>query len=240
MVSRTLFTVILIGIVTALLLTGCFEKNITVTTKGDQRLINLPQPDTNGRLPLEQTIKQRRSRRYFSNASLTQQELGQILWAAQGITGSKGHRSAPSAFGSYPITLYVMVANVDGIAQGVYQYFPELHAMKRILNGNAHREITMATPGQAWYNDAAAIIIIAGNFNKIPVYAQRHKQEFVIMETGCIAENIYLQCESYGLATTLIGIPNRGDRLNVSLQLDKNDLTLALMPVSHPSSKNKE
>ena len=58
--------------------------------------ITLPQPRTSSDVSLEAAIARRRSTRRFSPASLTLEQIGQLLWAAQGITGNKDVlRAAP-------------------------------------------------------------------------------------------------------------------------------------------------
>ncbi len=65
--------------------------------------ISLPPPDRTGRIPLEQALARRRSLREFAARALTEQELSQLLWAAQGITHPDGLRTAPSAGALYPL-----------------------------------------------------------------------------------------------------------------------------------------
>ncbi len=60
--------------------------------------IELPPPVTKGKISLEETILKRRSQRLFLPKDLTLEQIGQLLWAAQGITAGSGkYRSAPSA-----------------------------------------------------------------------------------------------------------------------------------------------
>jgi hypothetical protein len=68
-----------------------------VTRTSESQMTPLPPPRVKGTLTLEETLAQRRSIREFSDASLALTELGQLLWAAQGITGLGGGRTAPSA-----------------------------------------------------------------------------------------------------------------------------------------------
>ncbi|MGB9718438.1 MAG: hypothetical protein ACPL4E_08380 [Thermoproteota archaeon] len=45
------------------------------------------------------------------------EEVSQLLWAAQGITGPQGLRTAPSAGALYPLKVYLVVGSVKGLAQ---------------------------------------------------------------------------------------------------------------------------
>ncbi len=73
----------------------------------------LPRPALAGTMSLEETLVQRRSVREFKATPLTPAEIGQLLWAAQGITHERGYRTAPSAGALYPLEVYV--ATPDGV-----------------------------------------------------------------------------------------------------------------------------
>jgi nitroreductase len=65
----------------------------------------LPLPDTDGGISLNRALKERRTIRTLKNDSLTLEAVSQLLWAAQGITDDKGHRTAGSAFEAYPLEI---------------------------------------------------------------------------------------------------------------------------------------
>ena len=54
--------------------------------------------------------------REFSKRLLTEEQIGQLLWAAQGITAPEGLRTAPSAGALYGLEVYVATA------AGFYRY----------------------------------------------------------------------------------------------------------------------
>ena len=72
--------------------------------------MKLPTPKFDGEISLEKTIKDRRTVRSFTSSHLTQEQLSQLTWAAQGITADRGYlRAAASAGALYPIDLYAVV-----------------------------------------------------------------------------------------------------------------------------------
>jgi nitroreductase len=75
--------------------------------------ITLPEPDIVGAMTLEETLQLRRSVRQFMEPPLTETQIGQLLWAAQGITYPSGLRTAPSAGALYPLEVYA--ATQDGL-----------------------------------------------------------------------------------------------------------------------------
>ncbi len=52
-------------------------------------IINLPSPQLKGNVSLEETIARRRAVRKYREDPLSLPQLSQILWSAQGITGSR-------------------------------------------------------------------------------------------------------------------------------------------------------
>jgi hypothetical protein len=63
----------------------------------------LPEPATPTSGSLEEAIATRRSIRELEPRALTEAQVGQLLWAAQGITDDAGRRAAPSAGATYPL-----------------------------------------------------------------------------------------------------------------------------------------
>jgi len=73
-------------------------------------IIKLSQPRSEGSLPVETALSKRRSVREYKKEPLTLADVGQLAWAAQGITHPAGLRTAPSAGALYPLELYVLSA----------------------------------------------------------------------------------------------------------------------------------
>ena len=88
--------------------------------------IQLPRPARSGVVSLEEALSQRRSTREFASGPLSERQLSQLLWAAQGATSSDGYRTAPSAGALYPLEIYVVLAT------GFYHYDPDRHRLDRI------------------------------------------------------------------------------------------------------------
>jgi hypothetical protein len=64
--------------------------------------VALPTPRYDSATSVEEALLKRRSIRDYKDEPLTLAELGQLLWAAQGITDLAGFRTAPSAGALYP------------------------------------------------------------------------------------------------------------------------------------------
>jgi SagB-type dehydrogenase family enzyme len=159
----------------------------------------LPQPKTSGKVSLEEAILQRRSRRKFTSKGL---EIGQLLWAAQGITARRGglnFRVAPSAGALYPLEIYALTK------EGMYQYIPEGHKLENISDRDLRGELAGAALDQRSVASGALDIVICAVFERITSkYGQRGSQ-FVYLEAGHAAQNVHLQAVALGLASVPVG-----------------------------------
>jgi len=119
------------------LITGaCIDEGETEQNTRQEDEIMLPEPRTTGEISIEEAMLHRRSVRRYTKEAITLNDLSQLLWAAQGITSGEGFRTAPSAGALYPLEVYVVAGNVDGLAGGVYRYRVDGHTLQRIRDGD--------------------------------------------------------------------------------------------------------
>ena len=52
---------------------------------------------------------------------MTLDEVAQLVWAAQGRMDPAGLRTAPSAGALYPLEVFVVTGNVEGLPNGIYR-----------------------------------------------------------------------------------------------------------------------
>ncbi len=168
-------------------------------------VIRLPQPDTVGKVTVEQALWSRRSVRGFAAEALTLDEVGQALWAAQGLNRGRVRRTAPSAGATYPMELHLLAGNVQGLEPGLYRYLVGDHALALMQGGDKRAELADAALGQASIRTAAAVLVLAADYPRTTrVYGERGNR-YVHMEAGHIGENVHLQCEALGLGTVMVG-----------------------------------
>ncbi|WP_327053310.1 SagB/ThcOx family dehydrogenase [Halomicrococcus gelatinilyticus] len=171
--------------------------------------VALPSPDREGDLAVEAAIANRRSRREYADEPLSTAELGQLLWAAQGVTEpSTGHRAAPSAGATYPLELYAVVGEggVADLPAGVYHYRPKSHSVERTRRGDVQAELRDAAVDQEWVGAGAVDVVVTGvDRRTVQRYGARGRRRYVPMEAGHAAENLYLQAEALDLAMVTIG-----------------------------------
>ena len=192
--------------------------------------IILPQPRYDGDVSVEEAILHRRSVRDYTDQALNLHEVAQLLWAAQGITDQRGFRAAPSAGATYPLEVYIVTGNVEGVAPGIYRYEPQAHKLLKVVDGDKREALAVAALDQEWVAQGAINIVIAAIYERTTGrYGQRGIM-YVHMEAGHAAQNVYLQAVALNLGTVVIGAFH-DDQVAKILELPDNEVPLYIMPV---------
>ena len=190
--------------------------------------ISLSKPSTDSDISLEYTIEKRRSVRRFKGDDLTLKQIGQLLWAAQGITDKRrGFRTAPSAGALYPMELYVVKKD------GLYHYLPQSHQIERLRDKDLRRELSEAALGQKCVLDAPVDIIICAVFERVTSKYGRRGIRYTHIEAGHIAQNIHLQAVSLGMGSVPIGAFLDEEVINI-LNLPEREKPLYIIAVGYP------
>lgn len=196
----------------------------------DQAFIQLPSPKLTGKHSLEQLLNQRRSVRDYQEVNISLAELGQLLWAAQGITHSQGLRTAPSAGALYPLELYIAVGRVEGLAEGTYHYDPRQHRLERVGSDDKRKSLARSAYFQSSLKEAAVVMVFGAIYERTRRKYGKRAERYVHIEVGHAAQNVYLQAEALGLGTVMIGAFS--DKAVASiLRLPKRVMPLGLMPI---------
>jgi SagB-type dehydrogenase family enzyme len=192
--------------------------------------IKLPEPGHHGEVSVEEALLKRRSIRDYTGEPLTMGEVSQLLWASQGITDSRGLRTAPSAGALYPLEVYVVVGDVVNLGKGVYRYDPAEHALIKVLDGDARKELAGAALGQEYVEKGAIDVVFTAVYERTTKKYGDRGIRYVHMEAGHAAQNLYLQAAALGLGTVTIGAFDDGDVRKV-LNLPPGESPLYIMPV---------
>jgi SagB-type dehydrogenase family enzyme len=198
-------------------------------------MIELPEPRLESDVSVEQAIAGRRSRRQFTDRPLTLQQVAQILWSAQGLTGEAGRkRAAPSAGATYPMYVYLAVGagRVEGLEAGVYRYHPADHALEKTMGRDIRRQVVDAALGQDFLAAAPVDLLLAADYERTRSRYGERTERYVHMEAGHIGQNVYLQAESLGLGTVAVGA-FRDASVGEAFGLSGDLQPLYLMPVGH-------
>jgi len=138
---------------------------------------NLPKPVTEGGKPLMEALSQRQSNRNFSDQSISEQTLSDLLWATWGINRSDGKHTAPTARNTQEIAVFAALEN------GVWFYEPSDNTLTKVLPDD-----TRSTFG------GAPLSLI---------YAAPSNSDVSGLHVGSLYQNAGLFCASAGLANVV-------------------------------------
>lgn len=194
-----------------------------------EKEIILPQPITKGKVSLEEAIFKRRSQMEFQRKDLSLEQIGQLLWAAQGITAKRGgfnFRAAPSAGALYPLELYALTKD------GLYHYIPEGHKLENLLDKDLRGDLADAALGQGSVASSALDIVICAVYERVTSKYGQRGVRYVHIEAGHAAQNIHLQAVALGLGSVPIGAFS-DEGVQKTLGLPKDHEPLYIIPVGY-------
>jgi SagB-type dehydrogenase family enzyme len=222
-VMASVFFSVLFGAMLAAQTAGT-PSNSSAAVRDDK--VSLPAPAKAGGMSLNEALASRRSVREYAPTKLTQQELSQLLWAAQGITDDKGHRTAPSAHAEY--FLHVFVANADG----VFEYMPKGHELARLTNNDVRRTLSQQNP----VRNAPTVFIIAGDYERaaknMNTDVQQVANRFVDLEAGHATQNLLLEATAMKLGAVPVG-GLEAKQVSSAAGLPATVRPIYLVPVGH-------
>ena len=195
--------IILAGVIAGLVLMA----NPYILSAQDGESIKLPPAQTTGGKPLMEALKLRQSTRggFGPAVNLTQQQLSNLLWAANGVNRDKNYRTAPTAAGWNNIDIYVTTSD------GLFVYDAVEHALKVIKKEDVRATSGLEGPAggmmrQDFAKTAPVSLIYVADIEKTG--GMKWEGEDVgatwsYANAAAIAQNVYLYCASEGLACIL-------------------------------------
>lgn len=195
------------------------------------KIIKLPEPRDDSETSIEEVLSKRRSIRAYKSEPLTLAEVSQLLWAAQGITSTaRGFRTAPSGGALYPLEVYVVIGNVNGVTKSVYKYKPHAHELVKVRDKDVRKELAAAALRQTCIGAGSIVIVFSAIYERTTRKYGDRGIRYVHIEIGHAAQNIFLQAVSLDLGTVTVGA-FRDDKVKNILNMPNEEHPLYLMPV---------
>jgi SagB-type dehydrogenase family enzyme len=199
--------------------------------------INLPEPNTEGDISLEEAIARRKSVRRFSPQPLSLSQLSQLLWAADGLRNpSSRYRTVPSAGATYPLEIFVVCGwnGVEGLNAGVYRYDIPGHSLSLHVDGDARGELAAAALDQEFLLQAPVTVVVCAEYERTSLRYGGRAERYINFEVGHTGQNIYLQAAALGLGTVAVGA-FYDEEVAKTLRLDSQFRPLYIMPIGKPA-----
>ncbi len=192
--------------------------------------VKLPKPNTSSGMSLPEALARRRTHRAISDRPLTLEQIGQVCWAAQGVTEpTKGLRTAPSAGALYPVAVYVLKGD------GVFEYVPKRHTLRRLKAGDVRSEPKAGPLGKKPVRSAPVCLVLAMDPSRTAKRWPEEAERYALLEAGHIAQNVLLQATALGLVSVPVGGADEG-AVAAALKLPKGQRAVYLLPVGYAAA----
>ena len=198
----------------------------------EQTAISLPGPNKAGSMSLEAALAARRSVRGYAKQTLTIAEVGQLLWAAQGITSPDGKRTAPSAMHRYPLEIAVVAQNVDGLPSGAYRYVPAKHSLELLTAAKPGAPLLAGSTLQPQVDSAPAVFVIAAVYERMGSGAKN--RTWTDFEAGLASENLLLEAVALALGAVVTGGIDPAS-VKDAVKLTGGEQVIVVIPIGHPA-----
>ncbi|NLM19989.1 MAG: SagB/ThcOx family dehydrogenase [Clostridiaceae bacterium] len=206
----------------------------------DQELIILPEvnPEVVQTSDYFDLVKNRESRRKYTDQALTMEELSFLLWATQGVRKQAGKhvfRVVPSGGNRHTFETYLAINRVESLAKGIYRYLPLEHALVLETEYSDEAELKekmkAAANTYAFFADAAVGFI----WTTIPYRMEWRYMEctakMIAIDAGHVCQNLYLAAEAIGCGTCAMGAYNQA-KADELLNVDgKDEFVVYMAPV---------
>lgn len=166
---------------------------LSMTIYAADQVIQLPKPNINRSGQLMKALSERHSVREYASKALSNTDLSDLLWAANGISRpAEGKRTAPSAMNRQDVDIYVV------LPQGTYLYDAKGHKLNLISEGDYRSAVA---GGQAFVNSAPLSLVLVSDLSKLGDVKNNRTQMTGAMDVGIVSQNISLFCSAARLAT---------------------------------------
>jgi SagB-type dehydrogenase family enzyme len=170
--------------------------------------IELPPPEFPD-VPIGEAIRRRRSNRDFGTDPIPLASLSTLLHAAYGVTGHSNlegqrFRTVPSGGGLYPLEIYPVVRNVEGVEPGLYHYDPLRHVLEQIRAEEVDERLRDVLFVPSWLPDiggtCGVALFMLGVFWRTRFKYALRGFRFTLIEAGHVGQNVLLTAGTLGLA----------------------------------------
>ena len=193
--------------------------------------------DENKTLTFDQTIKNRKSIRNYSQTPLNINQVAHLLWTSTGIQRVEREyefRNAPSAGALYPIETYLFSKNTKNLQTGLYHYNIKTNQLETLTLEDLSIPLSKACLDQSMPFNAPITIIWTAIFQRSKWKYKQRAYRYIYLDAGHIAQNLALCATTIGLGSCQIGA-FYDQEINKIIGIDgETESTIYLTTVGYP------
>lgn len=139
--------------------------------------------------------------------------LSNLLKCGYGITrtvqmsknGGGYFRTVPSAGGLFPLEVYVLAREVEGLSDGIYHYNVRAHSLELQREGRWFAELDEAMISAPFVVNANLIFFLSAVFNRTQKKYGPRGYRYILLEAGHVAQNLCLAAAELKLCSLCMG-----------------------------------
>lgn len=125
-------------------------------------------------------------------------------WKGKFEDGGFG-RPVASSGGLYPMEIYPIVLNVEGLERGVYHYDVPQHALQRLRTGDMLDELFECTTYHDLLKNASVLFVLTGVWKRTLSKYRQRGYRFLMHDAGTLLQNLYLNATALELGACALG-----------------------------------
>jgi len=175
-----------------------------------QDVLTLPKPPSRNTIGFEEVLNKIQTDRAYSSRPISLSDFSYVLWSAAGnrfntdaVSGAS--KTYPSALGIYPVRIYVLVGNVEGVKPGIYLYLSSEHGLKLLKAGDNRKNAVEGSPYAGFVALAPATVALASDYNVVSGLGERGRSVVLPFEVGQVSQMLRLGAAASGLEVGIVG-----------------------------------
>lgn len=193
--------------------------------------------------PLARALRARRSCRLYRPRTLPAEALSSLLAGAYGVArverspqlGANYMRGVPSAGGLFPLELYAVVCDVEGLADGLYHYNVRRHALEPLRTEGVFEGLNAALMTGPFVRNANVVVVMTAVFPRTQKKYGPRGYRYILLEAGHVGQTLCLLAAERGLGSLCMG-GFHDTLLNRFLGLDGvTEAAVYTVAVGHPA-----
>jgi len=206
---------------------GIPQPPLQVAYNADAQLIALPDPKDCKLAESDfcSIVQTRESRRQYTEEKLSLVELSYLLWATQGVktineAKTFTRRNVPSAGARHPFETFLLINQVQGLAQGLYRYLALEHKLLLLdASADINQKITGACLKQKHIQTSAVTFCWVADIARTYWRYGERSFRYILLDAGHVCQNLYLAAETIQCGVCAIAAYD-DDLINAALGVD--------------------
>lgn len=172
--------------------------------------ISLPPPEAS---PLMRLLTRRSSCRQFKSQAMSLATVSTLLGGMYGVTRMTSFqdgatallRATPSAGGLFPLEIYAVTRDIEGVPDGIHHYAVRAHSLEMMGRSSFIEEQLGFVLVEPFVRHANVIVFIAAVFARTQEKYGPRGYRYILLEAGHAAQNLCLLATEQGLGSLCIG-----------------------------------